>query len=97
MGKKHLFPYDPEAVGLVLWYNEATDKSVRIRYLSRTKNLVGLVNDTWNAYSKKGLEHEVKLIEVGCAEIVVGKSALENSDKILWIALMACLGQYVYL
>ena len=40
---------------------------------------------------------EMKKVGPGCVEIVVTKSALELSDKLLWIDLMAYLGHYIYL
>jgi hypothetical protein len=97
LGERHLVPHDPDAVGLVLWYNADADKSVRVRYLSGAKGIRELVNETWNKYAQKGFEHQINPVGPGCVEIVVTKEALDKADKILWIGLMGCLGHYVYL
>ena len=78
-------------MGVVLWYNADSDKSVRVRYLTGAKDAVNVMTEG------KEPRFEMKKVEPGCVEIVVTKSDLELSDKLLWINLMAYLGHYIYL
>jgi len=88
---RYLFAFDPDAAGVVLWYNADSDKSVRVRYLTGAKDAVNVMTEG------KEPRFEMKKVGPGCVEIVVTKSALELSDKLLWIDLMAYLGHYIYL